>query len=203
MTRIQGASGTTTATFTVKAPFVNLENLTFRKGSSTVAGLKIDAYQTNSAYAFNVTVFGCAFWKIGLAGAGAGGLVIDSAWHTVVDSCWFEACRGGIAIANNESNTDGFTCVNTVFNGLDTDIDFDIYTSGTLTTVLIDRCIFAHDIPAYTGGSVLKYISFATATGLFSNSVIGSETNTIATNCSLSNIDVSNVTYAPGTNFTA
>lgn len=209
MTRLQASStAQAVATMTSYAPYVNFENLTFRRGSGTKAGLLIEGQLTGSTstgFAFNNTVNNCGFWKIG-ATATAAALYLESSWHNLIYNSWFEECAKGIGIGVQGSSVVGINVIGCVFNGIATTIDADIYaTSGsTITEVLIDRCIFAHDIPALSSGQLYtNYIYFSTASGMFSNSVIGSETNTIATNCTLSNVDVANVTYAPGTNFTS
>lgn len=205
MTRIQGASGAAASVLTVYAPFVNIENITFKRGSSTAAALLIEGQTSGgSGYAFGTSVNNCAFWKVG-ATATKGAVYIESAWHTTIANSWFEQCALGIGIGVSGSNTDCTSILGNVFSGLDTTIDADIWTTGgsTITEVFIDGCRFAHDIPALSAGGIKKYIYFATADGTFSNSVIGSETTTIATNCTLSNVDPVNINYSQATNFPA
>lgn len=207
MTRLQAASGaSSTSAMTCYAPYVNFENITFRRGGSTGAGLLIEGQTTGgSGYAFNTIVNNCGFWKIS-ATATKGALYYESAWHCLTANSWFEECAKGIGIGVSGSNVVGINVLGCRFNGIDTTIDADIYaTSGsTVTEVFVDGCIFAHDIPALSSGnSYNKYLDFATASGIFSNSVIGSETTTIATNCDLSNIDPVNINYSQATNFPA
>jgi hypothetical protein len=201
-TRIQGASGVTTATLTSNAPFANFENLCFRRGSSTIAGLKINALRSASGYSFGSTVSNCAFWKLG-ATATQGGLSIESAWHTLVNGCYFNECALGITVGVGESETDGIFIRGCFFDGVDTTIDADIVT-GDVARIVIDSCIFAHDQPALSSGNLYnKYINCSgTVGGLLVNSMFGTETGTISTAATLSNIDVVNCWYAPGSNLT-
>lgn len=204
MTRLQASSTTqATATLTCYAPYVNFENLTFRRGSGTLAGLKIEGQTSGgSGYAFNTTVNNCGFWKISST-ATQGALYYESAWHCLTKDSWFEQCAKGIGHGVSGSNIDGVNIIGCHFNGVDTTIDADIYATGgsTLSSVLIDRCTFAHDIPALASGNTYnKYIDFATAAGLISNCCFGTETETIATNMDSSNCDVVNCWFTNTTN---
>ena len=203
MMRLQGASGATGTVFTNYAPYTNFENLTFRRGSSTGAGLLIEGQTSGgSGYSFGVSVNNCLFYKIA-ATATKGALYIESAWHTTVANSFFEQCAKGIGIGVSGSNVDATAILGCTFNGIDTTIDADIYATGgsTITEVLIDRCLFAHDIPALSSGNLYnKYIDFATASGLISNCCFGTETETIATNMDSSNCDVVNCWFTNTTN---
>ena len=206
MTRLQGsATVNATPAFLCKAPYVNFENLTFRRGGSTKSGIRIEGQTSGgTGYAFNCTVNNCGFWKIG-ATATEGAVYLESAWHNLIKDCWFEECANGVGVGVSGSSVVGINVIGCHFNGVDTTIDSDIYATGgsTITEVFIDRCTFAHDIPALSGGVRTKYIVFGTASGLLSNCNFGSETNTIATNMTISNCDIVNCTYAPGTNLTS
>jgi hypothetical protein len=203
MTRLQGASDATGAVMTCHAPFVNFENITFRRGSSTTAGLLINGQGTGTTggYAFDVSVKDCGFWKIGYQ-ATKGAVAIDSAWHCWVDGSWFEECALGVGYHVTGSNVVGANVVNSVFIGVDTTVDADIFQpSGTITEVFINRCVFAHDIPALAANNLYnKYIDFQTASGIISNSAFGTETETIATNMDRSNCDVVNCWFTNTTN---
>lgn len=203
MTRLQGASGATGSVFTNYAPFTNFENLTFRRGSSTGAGLLIEGQTSGgSGYSFGVSVNSCLFYKISVTGA-KGAVYIESAWHTTVANSFFEQCARGVGIGVSGSNVDATAVLGCTFNGIDTTIDADIYATGgsTVTEILIDKCIFAHDIPALASGAAYsKYIDFATASGLISNCAFGTETETISTNMDNSNCDVVNCWFTNTTN---
>lgn len=207
MTRLQAASTVqATAAMTCYAPYVNFENLTFRRGGSTGAGLLIEGQTSGgSGYAFNTTVNNCGFWKIG-ATATKAALYYESAWHCLTANSWFEECAKGIGVGVSGSSVAGINVIGCVFNGIDTTIDTDIFSTagGTITEVFINGCLFAHDVPALASGNLYnKYVDFATASGIFANSVIGSETTTITTNCDLSNVDPVNINYSQATNFPA
>lgn len=204
MTRLQASTTVqATATMVCYAPYVNFENLTFRRGSGTLAGLKIEGQTSGgSGYAFNTTVNNCGFWKIG-ATATAAALYYESAWHCLTHNSWFEECAKGIGIGVSGSSAVGVNIIGCTFNGVDTTIDADIFSTagGTISEVLVDRCLFAHDIPALASGQIYtQYIDFATASGLISNCCFGTETETIATNCDVSNCDVVNCWFHNTTN---
>lgn len=204
MTRLQASATTsTTSTMTCYAPYVNFENLTFRRGGTTGAGLLIEGQTSGgSGYAFNTIVNNCGFWKIG-ATATKGAVYYESAWHCLTANSHFEECAKGVGIGVSGSNVVGINVIGCTFNGIDTTIDTDIYATGgsTITEVLIDKCLFAHDIPALASGNLYnKYIDFATASGLIANSAFGTETETIATNMDRSNCDVVNCWFTNTTN---
>lgn len=189
-----------TPTMKISAADVNIENLTFRRGSGTLAALQISSIA--SYYVWGVTVNNCTFWKVGST-ATSGALDIESAWHCNIENSLFEECAKGIVVGTSVSANVGLTLRNTVFSGVDTTVDVDLLSSDNITNLLVDRCIFAHDLPALSGGSTLKYISIGTSsTGIIHKTGFGTETATIATCLTTGNVDIVDSWYAPGTNLT-
>ena len=102
-TRLQGsATVNTTPVLYAKAPFMTIENLTFKRGGSTNAALKLGT--GTAPYAFSSTVNNCAFWKIGSTATG-GALNINS-WHNNILNSYFEECYTGIYLDSAQSDPD-------------------------------------------------------------------------------------------------
>ncbi len=187
-----------TPTLKISAADVNLENLTIRRGGGTLAGLQISSIA--SYYVWGVTVNNCTFWKIGST-ATSGALDIESAWHCNIENSHFEQCAKGIVVGTSVSANDGLVLRNCLFNGADTTVDVDLLSSDNISNLVVDRCVFAHDLPALSGGSTLKYISIGTSsTGIIHKCGFGTETATIATCLTTGNVDIVDSRYAPGTN---
>lgn len=176
-----------TSTLDVRAPFVTLENLTFRRGGNTLAGVRFpfnDPGTTNSA--FGGTVNNCTFWKIGST-ATEGALDVESAWHTVISNCTFVSCYRGVYVAFGNSTTQGLVVKDCLFTGLTSEISADIYAIAGIANALIKGCHFNHAIPA--GGSPNVYVyTGATSTGMVSDCYLGNASTTIATNMTLNGI---------------
>jgi hypothetical protein len=181
-----------TPTMLVYAPYVSLENLAFRRGSGTLAGVEfLFADPGTTASSFGNTVYNCLFWKIG-ATATTGALNIDSAWHTSVLNSTFLSCSKGIYVGFTNSTMQGLTVKGCVFQALTAEVTADIYSVAGCANALIDNCRFNHVLP--TGGSPNLYIYMgAASTGLFSNSFIGNTDETIATNTTLNGINYSHI----------
>jgi hypothetical protein len=195
-TRLQG-SATVNATPVVyaKAPYLTFENITFRRGGSTLTGLKIGTGST--PYSFSSTLNNCLFWKIGST-ATAGALNLNS-WHNNILNSTFEECYCGIYLDSAQSNPVGTVIKGTAFVGLGSTISADIYCSNSTLSTLIDDCRFTHTIP--TGGATFGnlYINFVGAsTGLFCNSFMGAADPTIATNTTLNGVLYSEIAVADG-----
>jgi hypothetical protein len=176
------------------------ENLSFKRGGSTVAGLMIYS-GLDGPYSFGTTVNRCAFWKIG-ATATSGALCIDSSWHTNVLNSWFEECPTGIKIAATKSNPVGIVIKNCDFVGLAATNDCNIYSSIALS-VAIEHCRFHGDQPS--AGSVNKYFYFpAGSDGLVSQCYFGTETATLTSAATYpAGVNVVHCFYEAATNLTA
>jgi hypothetical protein len=203
-TRLQGsATVNATAVLLSKAPFATFENLSFKRGGSTLAGLHIDALHSDTAYTFAATVDNCLFWKFG-ATATNGGLFIDSAWHSQVLNSHFEECNIGIQLLSAESILTAPIIRNCDFNGAASAIDADIYSSDQTLQLWFNNCFFNHEIPAAGAGIHKRYIKLgASTTGMISHCYFASATGTIATLCTLqAGVLAVDCWYAPGTTFT-
>jgi len=191
--RIQGASGVTTATVLVNAPFVNIENLCIRKGSSTAGSLKFFA-DASTGFTFGASASNCHFRLGGTTATAAGAVVIESAWYTVINGCTFSACPVGIGIGASQSVPQETVIKNCIFNGGASAIDADIVSSGAVTRILVDRCVFDHAVPAEASGTAVRYIKFAAAsTGLVSNCATGAVDPTVADNMTLNGVLYTNI----------
>jgi hypothetical protein len=177
---------------------MTFENLTFQRGGSTSSGLKLGTGIT--PYAFSSTVNKCSFWKIGSTATG-GALHINS-WHNNILNSHFEECYNGINLDASQANPTGMVIRGCVFGQTASAVSCDISTSGSALAIVIDGCVFAHAQPS--GGSPNLYISFgAASTGIISNCVLATATQTIATAMTNNGVLLANVNYAPGTNMTS
>jgi hypothetical protein len=198
-TRLKGsATVNATPVMYAKAPYMTFENLTFQRGGSTLSGLKLG---TGSApYAFSSTVNKCVFWKIGST-ATAGALHINS-WHNNILNSYFEECYIGINLDASEANPTGMVIRGCVFGEAAASVSRDITSSGSVLSVVIDNCVFAHAQPSAGGGNLYIYFG-AASTGIISNCQLATATSTIATAMTNNGVLLANVTYAPGTNMTS
>jgi hypothetical protein len=189
-TGLQGSTATTPV-FWTKAPFTVFENINWRRGSSTEAVLKSSFSNAGPDWSFGCTVNNCTFWQVGST-ATAGALYLESAWHSSVLNCSFQKCSKGIYIGASNSVPVGLVIRGCDFQGLAADVIADIFASGAVTNILIDRCAFNHAVP--TGGSPNRYVSIgAASTGLISNCSTGAVDATIADNMTLNSILYSNI----------
>lgn len=186
--RIQGASGVTEAAITVNAPYVNIENLGIRKGSSTAGSL----YVTAAAFASSVN--NCHFRLGGTKASSVGAVIIDSAWYNKITNSVFSACPIGIVLAATTSAPQEIVITGCEFNGGASAIDADIFSTGTVTRILIRDCYFDHAVPAVSAGDKVRYIKFSAAsTGLVANCFTGAVDPTVADNMTLDGVLYSNI----------
>lgn len=191
-----------TPTLDIRAPFVGLENLTFRRGGNTLCGVRFSFADPGTTYAaFGGWVYNCQFWKIGSTATG-GALLIDSAWYTVVMKSRFLSCYNGIYIAAGNSVPVGLRFEDVEFQALPAEVDANILSSGAVTNILMRRLYMSHTIPS--GGTNNKYIVIgAASTGLLTDSYIGAAATAVATNTTLNGIKYSQVRTGDNTNIMA
>jgi len=189
ITRLQGhGSVTAYPTLQINAPFVCLENLGLRRGASTSGIVKI--YSAASAYNFGCVLKNC---HIRLADA-AGGVIIESAWYTKLLDCTFSSCRIGVYIGASISVPAEIVIAGGEFIGLTSEIDGNIFSSGAVTRISVHDMIMNHAVPAFSGGSIARYIKFsATSTGLVANISTGAVDPTVADNMTLNGVLYSNI----------
>jgi hypothetical protein len=198
-TRLKGsATVNATPVLYAKAPYMTFENLAFHRGGSTLSGLKLGTGVT--PYAFSSTVNNCLFWKIGST-ATAGALHINS-WHNNILNSYFEECYIGINLDATHANPTGMVIRGCVFGEAAASVSRDITSTGSVLSVVIDNCVFAHAQPSAGGGNLYIYFG-AASTGIISNCQLATATNTIATAMTNNGVLLANVTYAPGTNMTS
>jgi hypothetical protein len=186
MTRMAGHASAATPTIDVRAPFVNLENLGLRKGSSATGGIVRFIYtDPGTTYgAFGGKITGC---HIRLGSSTVPGVQIQSAWYTAIENTIFSSCGIGIQIDASNSVPVGIRIVHCDFDAAIAEVYADIATSGAVTRILIRNCSFNHVLP--TGGSPNKYINVASAsTGIVADSYFGVADATIANSLTLNGI---------------
>jgi hypothetical protein len=200
-TRLQGsASVLATPVLYIKSPFVTLENLSFKRGGSTDSGVTLYSGE-NYPQVFGATVYNCLFWKIG-ATATNGALNINSSWHCDVIKSYFMECARGIVIDAAQSEVVGTTIQGCQFLGGTATIDADIQAPGTPLETVIDSCIFGHEIPSLSAGTIKLYINLegSGCTGSISNNVFHTATGTITSCVDGGNALLVNNWYVTSTN---
>jgi len=187
-TRLQGESTVTTvAPMTVLAPYVVLENLSFKRGGAT--GVPLVELGSATAAAFAAEVNRCQFHMGNGTAAGAGALQISSHWYASVQGCHFERCNLAIGITSILSNPKGVHIVGNTFNQAIASNYGDIVSGATLVErILIAENYFLHEIPTHAGGKA-DYIWFqGTCTGSVANNYFGTATLVTGTIMTLSGI---------------
>ena len=175
------------STLDVRAPFVHLENLTFRRGSNTLAGVRYvftDPGTTNAS--FGGSLHNCNFWKLS-SSATHGALEIGDVWHMTISKCTFISCYIGIHISFDNGTAQGLIVRDCDFNGLTSEVSCNIQAVAGLINTLITGCNFNHALP--NAGAPNVYVSVgATSSGMISNCFLGNASTTIATNMTLNGI---------------
>jgi hypothetical protein len=181
-------SVTTTPTLDIKAPLVTLENLAFHAGASTVGQVRSKFYDTTAWQSFACTFYKCLF----RLADGAGALILDAAWSSVVKLCTFLSCQIGIYIGTSNSVPKRIHIDDCRFQGLTSEIECDIYGVGGVINILMENLKMNHTLP--NTGTIKKFIAFAVAsTGQFMNSTIGATATTAGTNTTLNGVGYSKI----------
>lgn len=182
-------SSSTAAVMTLKGPYQTLENLGFRKGSSTASAVRIlgctAAAATNAA--FQNSILNCTFWKIGSAAVN-GALDIESAWQVLVYGCTFRACSVGIMLNSAYSVPQDVVLENLKFIGLPAEVSCDIDIDAAVD-ILIKDVVADHALP--TGGTNKYVRASAASTGLITGFFCGGSDATVATNFTLNGMTYS------------
>jgi hypothetical protein len=202
MTNLKGYTAVlSTPTLLVSAPYVNLENLTFRVGSTnTGGGLNIKGdFSTNLC--FGNTVYNCTFWKAPST-ATTGGLCIDGAWYTSVINSHFVSCYVGLNLFASVSDPVGVNIVGCDWQGLTTEVSCDIYGNNKVINILMKDLVMNHALPA--AGAPNLYVDFvAASTGMWAGGYIGATSSAVATNTTLNGVGYSGVLCGPNKSFMA
>jgi hypothetical protein len=190
-TSLKGYTGLTTPTLYVKAPLVNIENITWRGATACTAGvLKFSFANAGPDYSFGGTVYGNTFWKASSTMGGA--LVMDSAWYMSILKNHFMSCYKGIVIGASNSVPVGIHIADCTWQALTAEVSTCIESSGAVTNILIQRTAMNHVLP--TAGGSNKFIVFAAAsTGEWMDSQIGATATTIGTNTTLNGVGYSKI----------
>lgn len=179
--QIKGAADATTAVLSIRAPYVNVENLAFNRGSSTTGGIYAANEGDQTTEAMGTTIYNCYFRNLRGAGATNGGAIfLEGLWQPNVSNCNFHNNRVGIyAISGTNTLTEVLiqNCVFTASAKTNISVDIYVYAQGTCDFLIRD-CDFAHDLPAYSGGALY-----------FINTVGGAEVGHI-TGCSTGMLQV-------------
>lgn len=188
---LKGYAGLTTPTLYVKAPFVSLENLSFRGATACTAGIvKFSFTNSGADQSFGSSLYNDTFWKASSTMGGA--LVMDAAWYMNILNSHFLSCYKGIVIGASNSVPVGIQIADCNWQGLTTEVSTCIESSGSVTNILIQRTYMNHALPA--GGGSNKFIVFAAAsTGEWMDSYIGATATTVATNTTLNGVGYSHI----------
>lgn len=186
-TRLQGESTVTDAApLTVLAPYVCLENLSFKRGGSTGVPL-VDLSSVAAAYAFAASVDRCQFHMGDGTAGGSGALTISSHWYAAVTNCHFERCGVGIGLTSSISNPAGVKIIGNTFNQITGANYGDIVSAATACNrIQISDNVFEQAIPTL-GTTVYIYFP-GTNTGIASNNYFGTATLVTATLMTLGGI---------------
>jgi len=187
-TNLQGGTSTSTPVLKINAPYVSIENLGIKPGSSTT-GLISQNFLDDTVYqAFANSYYNVWFRNVD-AKAGYS-LRIDSGSYDNVTGCYFTGHAMGISIYATSAATARLVIRGCDFETLAGTATGEIASNGAVYRILIDRCVFNHGVP--TGGSPNKYIYFAsTSTGIISDCYTGSADATVATNFTLNGVTYS------------
>ena len=187
-TQIRGsATANATPAIYLKAPGMNVENICWRRGGSTVAAIQL------AGTAFNSTIANCTLQKVTTYPA----ILNTDAWYTGIYNCTFQSCFQGIQFHAATASVQNIVVSDCDFQGLASEVSADIYVNATgtgLINALIKNCYFNHAIPS---GGQNKYILIdATSTGMVANCWTGAAADTLATNMTLNGltgVDIRNV----------
>ena len=180
-TRLQGESTVTgTAPMTVLAPYVVLENLSFKRGGSTGVPL-VHLSSVSGAYAFAASLHRCQLHMGNGTAAGSAAVLIASHWYAAITECHFERCGVGIGFTSSISNPAACVIEGCTFNQVTGANYGDIVSAATaLNRLRIHRCIFEQADPTL-GTTVYIYMNGSSNTGIVSDCYFGTATLVTAT----------------------
>lgn len=180
-TRIQGdGTTTTTSPLTVLAPYVAIENLSFKRGASTGVPL-VDLSSVSGAYAFACSIDRCQFHMGNGTAAASAAVLIASHWYAAITNNHFERCGCGIGLTSILSNPAGVSIVGNTFNQVTASNYGDIVSGATACNrIKISDNIFEQADPT-VGTTVYIYMAGSANTGIVSNNYFGTATLVTAT----------------------
>jgi len=180
-TRLQGESTVTgTAPMTVLAPYVCLENLSFKRGGSTGVPL-VDLSSVSGAYAFAASVHRCQFHMGNGTGAGSGAINISSHWYAAITENHFERCGVAIGLTSLLANPAGVQIIGNTFNQVTAANYGDIVSGATACNRISIRDNFFEQADPTLGTTVYIYMTGSSNTGMVANNYFGTATLVTAT----------------------
>lgn len=179
--QIKGASGATTPVLKIQAPYFNIENLAFNRGSSTEGGIKGKNEGNQVDECMGLNVYNCYFRNLrGTDGNPATGAAIHitGMWQAHVNHCFFHNCRTGVTLMSGTRTLTEALVTDSIFGASaasNISADIYIYTQGTNDTSIYN-CKFNHALPSYSGGSLYYIHSVGNETGLIDGCTTGGVT---------------------------
>ncbi len=185
--QIKPVSASTSPALSVYAPFCTIENLDFNKRGDGVGSCVLFRDDGDSTYQCQgSSIYNCHLRNADLGSAArtnAGGIEILGGWYLTVKNCFFMDCRNGVSVRSGTSTYKSVVVDGCTFQGTTTNIDTDVcaVAGSTGYSLLVDKCVFAHEVPAFAGASALTaYIYDLVTTGLL---VSNSQFNTDDATC--------------------
>jgi len=187
-TNLQGGTTAGSPVLTINAPYVTIENIGFKPGSSTTGLVLQTFYDDTATQAFANTYYNVWFRNVDAQAAYS--LRIDAGSYDNVLGCYFTGHKSGLQLFGGSANSTRIVIRGCDFETLAGTATGEIYSNGAVSRIIIDSCVFNHGVP--TGGDPNKYIYFAeTSTGIVSNCYTGSADATVATNFTLNGVTYS------------
>lgn len=159
-TGIKGAAAS--AILTVRAPLVNIENLTFNRGSSTGGHIYAKSqYGSAVNQAWGLSIYNCRFRNANQITYGA--IFLDNLWDVTIDSCFFNSNTGSIVCSASEDSMAALRIINNLFMPGYSDptaasVDFYILDMVLTYNLLIDNNRFLGPVPALSAGTYKRYV---------------------------------------------
>jgi hypothetical protein len=194
-TCLQGGTTAGTPVLTINAPYVTLENLGFKPGSSTTGLIHAKFYDDSVTQAWAQSYY--KLWLRNVDAQAGYSIRLDATSYDSIIGCYFSGHALGLSLYSGNANLARLVVRDCDFETAPATATAHIASSGVVTRVLFDRLTMMGTIP--TGGSPNKYIYIASAsTGMFSNSFIGAAETTVATNTTLNGLNYSDVSIGTG-----
>jgi len=181
-TRLEGhATVTGVAPLTVLAPYVGLENLSFKRGGATGVPL-VDLSTTVPARAFAASLYRCQLHMGNGVNGSNGAVQINSHWYAAIIECHFERCAVAIGLYSGISNPAAVHIRGNTFNQPAADNKGDIVSAATAChRIMIEDNTFNHDTPSAGGTNKFLYFPGSANTGSIIGNKFGTATLVTAT----------------------
>ncbi len=155
------------AVIIVRAPFVNIENLTINKGSSTTGHIRAESSSTDATKkGFGLNVYNCHLRNANQITAGA--IYLDNVWDVLIQKCMFISCVAGIVGAATVDSLANIAILDNQFYPAVDDptaaaLDVHILLNVLTYNLLIDNNKFLGPIPALSAGTYKVYAYLGTS----------------------------------------